>query len=248
METSTFTRAYLFPMIVFLLVIFPYSLLFIQSPEQIERLTVEDGIVENLSALFYFAASCVCIFLFIKSRSAEKIYFLKRRRNYFYLGLGLLFFFCAGEEISWGQRIIGISTTEWLADHNLQGETNLHNLKVLYAKDRSTTGEVQLGLSHWLSPEGILILFWLGFCLFIPTINVLSQKVSSFTSKIHFPIVPLWVGCCFILNQAIYTLFKAKQLFPVHPMAEFKETNCAFLFLVASLSLYGLYKKKMQLT
>ncbi|WP_421799206.1 hypothetical protein [Haliscomenobacter sp.] len=246
METSTFTRAYLLPTIVFFLLIFPYSLLFIQTQEQIENLTVEDGIVENLSALFYFIASCICILVFIKSRSAEKIYFLKSRRNYFYLGLGLLFFFCAGEEISWGQRIIGISTTEWLADHNLQGETNLHNLKVLYAKDRSTTGEVQLGLSHWLSPEGILILFWLGFCLFIPTINALSQKVRNFTGKIYFPLVPLWVGLFFVLNQAIYTLFKAKQLFPVHPMAEFKETNCAFLFMVASFSLYMLYKKNTQ--
>ncbi len=246
METSTFTRTYLLPMVVFFLLIFPYSLLFIQTPVQIENLTVEDGIVENLSALFYFSASCVCILLFVKSRSPKKIYLLEGRRNYFYLALGLLFFFCAGEEISWGQRIIGIATTEWLADHNLQGETNLHNLKILYAKDRSTTGEVQLGLSHWLSPEGILILFWLGFCLFIPTINALSQKVNKFTSKIYFPLVPLWVGAFFVLNQLIYTLFKAKELFAVHPMAEFKETNCAFLFLIASISLYLLYKKKMQ--
>lgn len=233
-------------MIVFFLLIFPYSLLFIQTPAQIEYLTLEDGIVENLSALFYFMASCVCILLFFKSKSAEKIYFLKKRRNYFYLALGLFFFVCAGEEISWGQRIFGIATTEWLADHNLQGETNLHNLKVLYAKDRSTTGEVQLGLSHWLSPEGILILFWLGFCLFIPAINALSKKASNFISKIYFPLVPIWVGDFFGVNQFIYIVFKAKHLFPVHPMAEFKETNCAFLFFVASLSLYWLYKKKMQ--
>ena len=246
METSTFSRIYLPPMIVFLLLIFPFSLLFFQTPEQIEHLTREDGIVENLSALFYFFASCVCILCFIKSRSTEKIYFLKSKRNYFYLGLGLLFFFCAGEEISWGQRIIGIPTTEWLADHNLQGETNLHNLKVLYAKDRSTTGDVQLGLGHWLSPEGILILFWFGFCLFIPTMDFFFKKVNHFLSKIHFPIVPIWVGDFFVLNQLAYVIFKANKLFAVHPMAELKETNCAFLFLIASLSLYMLYKKKMQ--
>ena len=246
METSTFARAYLPPMIVLLLLIFPFSLLFFQTPEQIENLTREDGIVENLSALFYFFASCVCILCFIKSRSTERIYFLKSRRNYFYLALGLLFFFCAGEEISWGQRIIGIPTTEWLADHNLQGETNLHNLKILYAKDRSTTGDVQLGLGHWLSPEGILILFWFGFCLFIPTMDFFFKKVNHFLSKIHFPIVPIWVGDFFVLNQLAYVIFKANKLFAVHPMAELKETNCAFLFLIASLSLYMLYKKKMQ--
>lgn len=38
------------------------------------------------------------------------------------------FLFGAGEEISWGQRIIGWETTGFFAEHNLQNETTLHNL------------------------------------------------------------------------------------------------------------------------
>ena len=72
-------------------------------------------------------ASCVSILLFIKSRSAEKIYFLKSKRNYFYLTLGLLFFFCAGEEISWGQTYLQWVTPESWGLINDQNETNLHN-------------------------------------------------------------------------------------------------------------------------
>ena len=37
-------------------------------------------------------------------------------------------FFIAGEEISWGQRILGLATPGDLADINQQGETNVHNI------------------------------------------------------------------------------------------------------------------------
>lgn len=43
-------------------------------------------------------------------------------------GLALLFFVCAGEEISWGQRLIGFGTPDFMDDANEQGEFNLHNL------------------------------------------------------------------------------------------------------------------------
>lgn len=33
-----------------------------------------------------------------------------------------------GEEISWGQRIFGFETPDWLKTKNLQKETNFHNL------------------------------------------------------------------------------------------------------------------------
>jgi len=42
----------------------------------------------------------------------------------------LLFFLAAGEEISWGQRIVGWASGDFFAANNYQGETNLHNLKV----------------------------------------------------------------------------------------------------------------------
>lgn len=44
--------------------------------------------------------------------------------------LGLVFFFGAGEEISWGQRIFGIETTDFFRQHNAQQETNLHNMMI----------------------------------------------------------------------------------------------------------------------
>jgi hypothetical protein len=44
--------------------------------------------------------------------------------------IGFLFLFGAMEEISWGQRLLGIESPEWFLKHNAQGETNIHNLVI----------------------------------------------------------------------------------------------------------------------
>lgn len=57
---------------------------------------------------------------------------LRGKRPALFLGMtmlfGIVFFFGAGEEISWGQRIFDIQSTDFFQQHNTQGETNLHNL------------------------------------------------------------------------------------------------------------------------
>ena len=45
---------------------------------------------------------------------------------------GIVLLFIAGEEISWGQRIFGYSTPDWIVERNLQREFNLHNLHDVY--------------------------------------------------------------------------------------------------------------------
>jgi hypothetical protein len=45
-------------------------------------------------------------------------------------GLVLFFFVCAGEEISWGQRVFGFGTPSDVSKVNEQDEFNLHNLKL----------------------------------------------------------------------------------------------------------------------
>ena len=44
--------------------------------------------------------------------------------------MSLFFFFGAGEEISWGQRIFGLESSDFFKENNAQGETNFHNLVV----------------------------------------------------------------------------------------------------------------------
>jgi len=54
------------------------------------------------------------------------------RTTSFIIGLlltGLFFWFGAGEEISWGQRVFGFKSPEFFMQYNAQYEFNLHNLK-----------------------------------------------------------------------------------------------------------------------
>jgi tetratricopeptide (TPR) repeat protein len=47
--------------------------------------------------------------------------------RWFHALTALVFFYGAGEEISWGQRLLGFSSPAVFEDYNLQEETNLHN-------------------------------------------------------------------------------------------------------------------------
>lgn len=56
----------------------------------------------------------------------------------------------AGEEISWGQRILGLATPEILEDINHQGETNIHNIRVV--QHAFSFGELVAGLYGFAVP------------------------------------------------------------------------------------------------
>jgi len=86
----------------------------------------EDGLVEWLTfavLVIMSAFSFVMSYGFGRSGPA-------RGAKGVWLFLGFLFFFGAMEEISWGQRVLGIESPQWFLQHNRQGETNVHNLVI----------------------------------------------------------------------------------------------------------------------
>lgn len=94
------------------------------APHLADSLAVEDGKVETLTALFLFAASV--------SMLVHAVFLFKSRRvllAVLSIIIALAFFVFSGEEISWGQRIFDIESSEFLEAHNEQGETNLHNIQ-----------------------------------------------------------------------------------------------------------------------
>jgi hypothetical protein len=84
----------------------------------------EDSIGEYITAIFYFL-SCLISFsisvCFYKSRS--------KLQSLPYFVLTGCFFFIGMEEISWGQRLMGVATPEIFEKCNKQDEMNFHNLK-----------------------------------------------------------------------------------------------------------------------
>ena len=97
------------------------------EPAKLNRLLVEDGIVEWMQFLCFSAIAGLLAFAF-----SEK---LKRSdRGVLELlalgGLSLLCALAALEEISWFQRILDVQSSEFFLQNNRQGETNIHNLAV----------------------------------------------------------------------------------------------------------------------
>lgn len=88
-------------------------------------LTVENSFYEIASVLVLLVLSGFCLLRFIQHRNQPTIHYVLKAA---WLGIGLLALLAAGEELSWGQHLLGFSSTEFFNEHNLQQETNLHNL------------------------------------------------------------------------------------------------------------------------
>ena len=84
---------------------------------------IEDGFIEWCTVAVLFLAMLVCGKRFLALRNVRPPLFL-----FVTLLLTLLCLFGAGEEISWGQRVFGLETPDYLKDKNAQGELGVHNL------------------------------------------------------------------------------------------------------------------------
>ncbi|MHC2993558.1 hypothetical protein OB13_18980 [Pontibacter sp. HJ8] len=84
--------------------------------------TTEDGYIELTTAFLLLMTSFWCLY---KALSGKR-----RIPVVFFSVAALVFFFGFGEEISWGQRILGFDTPEELQKINNQNEFSLHNIQI----------------------------------------------------------------------------------------------------------------------
>ncbi len=115
------------PGYVFLALVFILSLYYgFTNPDYFNsNFAVEDGTVEYGTAIMLLLISILCIYRLFKIGKGKPA--LWKLGTFIF---ALLFFFGAGEEISWGQRIFEIESSEFFKQNNAQSETNLHNLVV----------------------------------------------------------------------------------------------------------------------
>jgi hypothetical protein len=94
------------------------------SPDLYELHLQEDHFAEWLTAAVFAAAGVM------RMRAA-----LRERR--IFDGLVALFcFFVAGEEFSWGQRLIGYTPPDWFLSRNVQQEATLHNFAGVFGRPK----------------------------------------------------------------------------------------------------------------
>lgn len=100
----------------------------VKSTESIEafwHVIREDGAVEYLTTLFLILAAVVLGINTIKAIQNKSV-----KKIVFNVLATLTFIFGAGEEISWGQRLFNVESSEYFMEKNYQGEMNLHNLEI----------------------------------------------------------------------------------------------------------------------
>jgi hypothetical protein len=89
------------------------------APARFERLMQEDGPAEWATFLAFACAGVIGL------RALQRVRGLARVTL---LAVCAFCLFVAGEEISWGQRIVGFRPPALFLEHNYQQESNLHNL------------------------------------------------------------------------------------------------------------------------
>lgn len=94
------------------------------------ELAYEDNLVESLTSVFLFLSSLCFLRALLKVKKENTPY--RKWLMLLFSIFSILFFWGAGEEISWGQRIFNIPTPEYLALVNDQKELNLHNINKNY--------------------------------------------------------------------------------------------------------------------
>ncbi len=152
--------------------------------------------------------------------SISRFFRLIGKRSWWFLLVTLLLasflFIVAGEEISWGQRLLGIQSSEYFKENNAQGETNLHNMMV---------GGVKVN-------RIITIVLFIGMTVYLVVFPILykkSQWWNGFLNRSAVPVPRVYQIIAFALMAA------AAQLIPDGKNAELLECGAALIFFLVIL-------------
>ncbi len=183
-----------------------YLVLWQASPELIPRLAQEDSWVEWLTVAMFGSASAAFALIGMKRGL---------RTGWFAWGLALFCFVVAGEEISWGQRLIGFVPPEVFLQKNYQVEANFHNL-----------------FNEQMGPKWMIVFVLVGWGLLLPVL----RKIGAEKLFERFGVIepPLMLAPWFILNLILL------QEYPAEMTAEYNELITGALFLATAIPMLEL--------
>ncbi len=131
----------------------------------------EDHVIEWTQFFVILAASVVFLATGIRAARGGR-----KRLGVLFVLVAAAAFVVAGEEISWGQRILGFATPEALGNLNHQDETNIHNIGII--QRAFNAAELAVGLLGfalpmlWLADNQRRSLSWIDPILVPPLATV----------------------------------------------------------------------------
>ena len=186
----------------------------------------EDHYFENVGAISFLAATVISLFVYMRAVSKRYLTGIHWIKLLVYSALAMLYFFGAGEELSWGQRIF---LPHGLVQENIQQELKIQNLAIV-EKNSFLTGDI------------IYTAFWMGFAVAIPFVSLVWKRFKRFAEKFT-PIVYGGIGVLFLLNHFLaqlgnlifLSMYNYQTILFPKALQEVKESNYELLFVFLSL-------------
>lgn len=167
------------------------------DPAWYESLMQEDRLVEWGTVFFFFAAAVL---------GGVRAY---NERRPFDALVALFCFFVAGEEFSWGQRLLGFTAPSYFLEYNRQQELTLHNFADVFGQ-----------------PKWMLIGALAGYGLFLPLV-ALSRLGRQYLERVRATPPPLWLSPWFGLAVVLLLWY------PLEFTGEWVELLAGMLFAMA---------------
>ena len=199
----------------------------------------ESSPFENATAAAYLLGALLALYTLTKRRAAK--YTLV---TLLWAALCVVFF---GEETSWLQHLIGYSTPASIAEKNLQGEFNFHNLEgfMTTAGAGSFHESVSGGAFNWrglLSGQNLFRLGFLSYFVMLPLaiyalIFVCKLDRRRVVAAFPLPSLAFVVTVCFVIGVSVVAYFVSPDM--RKEISEVRETFYAlFIFLYVLTSLF----------
>ena len=180
----------------------------------------EDGLIEYASAFTFLGCSVISIVLAFKLKDIPN-------RFTVHIAFAILFFMCFGEELSWGQRILGFEVSDNIKQINVQGEFNIHNM------------------FGYLADE-LFILGVLTYGFIMPTLTRYHFFWRHLFDKLGLPIATTGLSIGFLIVSLIWHNWAIGHFIPSHTgirAAEIREFLSAICFLVLMRENFNLIPK-----
>jgi hypothetical protein len=207
-DTARSTRGVVWPLVANLVAVVPLLVAYAlheSNRDAYYQAVQEDQLLEWATVWAFAVAAVIFAVAAIRQRQASGVL------PWFLAGVSLFCLFVAGEEISWGQRVLGYRPPTYFLQENFQQELNIHNV-------------VDTSLRK-MALKGVI----LGYGLLLPLLE-LAPAVRRLCERLAV-VAPPWQ-----LAPAFLVAFFTYQQYPLKFTGEVVELMVGLAFLFAALA------------